>query len=78
MHYKNGREAKVGDTVFARSYDGTPFTAVVVKATPGATTCNLTAVPLPATNTVSLTAGECYHADDMQTPQPAGAGAPAS
>lgn len=41
MHYKNGREAKVGDHVVKRLSDGTVKTGVVVSLVPGATACNI-------------------------------------
>lgn len=65
MHYKNGREAKVGDPVIGKDYQGLPFSGIVAKTNPGSTTCNLVVVPIPVLGVQSaVTAGECVHVDD--------------
>ena len=53
MHYKNGREAKVGDPVIGTTYNrkGTQI-GIIVGITPGTDTCNcrvavIDALPLP-------------------------------
>lgn len=66
MHYKNGREAKVGDQVVARDYNGTAFAGVVVKTIPGTDACNLQVVPL-RDHPHTYTAKECLHIDDALT-----------
>lgn len=44
-HYKNGREAKLGDEVIGQGYNVKhPITGVVIGIKPGADTCNLTVV----------------------------------
>ena len=63
MHYKNGREAKVGDHVVGRSYSG-PSSGVVVSAQAGSDTCNLQVLPVTPANLVCMTAKECLHIDD--------------
>lgn len=62
MHYKNGRAARVGDTVMTRVY-GRPLLGVVVEQFPGQTSCNLVLMPWnPTTHTVN--AHDCLHAND--------------
>jgi len=69
MHYKNGREAKVGDKVVAPHYHG-PFIGTVVSASAGADTCNLIVVPHPIREGQSATASECLHVDDAVNQSP--------
>jgi len=45
MHYKNGREAKLGDRILVPNGHYT-FVGVVAELIPGATSCNLYVVPL--------------------------------
>lgn len=67
MHYKNGREAKVGDAVVCRDYNGLPLAGVVVKTLATTNTCNLQVVPIDQART--FTASECLHIDDaMELP----------
>lgn len=63
MHYKNGREAKVGDTIIA-NYNGLPIAAIVGKANAQANTCNLQAFPIHHNEFFWATAKECLHTDD--------------
>lgn len=44
-HYRNGREAKVGDIVVASNYDGSKLVGAVAKIVPGSTSCNLYLMP---------------------------------
>ena len=71
MHYRNGREAKIGDVIVGRGFDGNgvPMLGVVFKQASTSDTCNLTAVPLTVANTVTLTAKECLHIDDAFPPK---------
>lgn len=62
MHYRNGREAKVGDRVIGRDWSNAPVAGVVVSCIPGGTTCNIAIVP--ATNACSYTSSEFLHVDD--------------
>ena len=64
MHYRNGREAKVGDHVVGRNYDGSILSGVVVTTNAQSDTCNLTIVPIIPGSMMRLTAKECLHADD--------------
>lgn len=63
MHYKNGREAKVGDQVLVTDYNE-KFIGVVVDTSSTSTTCNLKVIPLPLLNYRTATAGECQHIED--------------
>lgn len=62
MHYKNGREAKVGDKVLVPNGNYT-FVGVVVQTVAGSDTCNLYAVPLQ--NTQLANCKDCLHIDDV-------------
>jgi len=62
MHYKNGREAKIGDLVVFKT-SNVIRTGIVVNATAESDTCNLQITPLCETLYYS-TASECLHADD--------------
>lgn len=63
MHYKNGREAKVGDGVVGRDWAGNPIAGVVVQCSPGATTCNIGVVSFP-TAVPTYTSSDFLHVDD--------------
>jgi hypothetical protein len=63
MHYKNGREAKIGDTIVAKEWNGVCHTEVVVAATADSESCNLYTIPIPQ-NTNCRTASEVLHAED--------------
>lgn len=45
MHYKNGREVKVGDKVVGADWQRNPVAGIVVAVAPGSTTCNISIVP---------------------------------
>ena len=64
MHYKNGREAKVGDRVVVLN-QGKPFAGVLIETTPGSTSCNGQVVAAPG-NSNYVTLSDCIHADDVQ------------
>jgi hypothetical protein len=64
MHYKNGREAKIGDTVLAKNWNGQPYTGLVTSITPGSTSCNAVVIPLPVVNGQNVTLGDCLHTED--------------
>jgi hypothetical protein len=65
MHYKNGREAKVGDRIVGVDSAGHPVAGVLVEAHPGSTTCNGQVVPF-ASPTWCITLGDCLHVEDYQ------------
>lgn len=67
MHYRNGREAKNGDTVIQLNYGGGDIVAIGVlhNATPGSDHCNGSIAP---TNTIVTGAClcDCIHIDDLK------------
>jgi hypothetical protein len=63
MHYKNGREAKLGDQVLV-SYNNAPFIGLLTEANAGSTTCNGKVIPLPINSQVYVTIGDVLHVDD--------------
>ena len=71
MHYKNGREAKEGDSIVVNVYVGgtkrvAAGTLHSVISDPACTTCNgLIAVPIVGgVQSMTVTIGDCYHAED--------------
>ena len=67
MHYKNGREAKEGDHVITKSYNGTIVTGVLFNTNPGAETCNGSVSVIKPGGSYDLTCqtvGNMYHAED--------------
>jgi hypothetical protein len=66
MHYRNGREAKIGDQIVGRYPMGNLVSGILVKANPGSETCNGTVMLTAVLYTLPLvTLGECVHADDI-------------
>lgn len=63
MHYKNGREAALGDKVIHKDSLGQVNMGIVVSANAGSTTCNLGLVPATPPS-MWATASECVRADD--------------
>jgi len=63
MHYKNGREAKVGDKVVGRDWAGNPTAGIIVQVAPSPNTCNIAVVPLTNVS-LSLNSAEFLHVDD--------------
>lgn len=65
MHYKNGREAKVGDQVVSKDSYGNASGGILVRADPNSPTCNAQILPnnqlwkLPGINI-----SDCLHVDD--------------
>ena len=72
MHYKNGREAKNGDTVvLVPQYAGSnPVIGILYNATPGNDTCNGRIAPI-APNDPCPNLKECLHLDDVLKALPA-------
>ena len=68
MHFRNGREAKIGDQIIGRNYSGTPIAGVIVSQTSLGDTCNINVVPLR--DGMTMTAKECLHIDDALPPSP--------
>jgi len=63
MHYKNGREVKLGDRFICKTPWGVTA-GIVVGLQPQAETCNVQYVPL-GTVIGSETASKCLHVDDL-------------
>lgn len=73
MHYKNGRLAKVGDTIIHPKWANGKYHAaagIVIAIHPGATTCNASVVPTDSPAT-SVTLGDSLHIDDADGKQDA-------
>ena len=69
MHYANGRAAQNGDPVVGQIGDTTPpriVAGVIDKLNAGATACNGVIVTpfIGGTESLWVTVGECYHAQD--------------
>lgn len=71
MHYKNGREAKVGDEVIVFNGDRPNLLGLLVSATPGSTSCNGRVLPMPVNNAAYVTIGDCLHVEDVAQKVPA-------
>jgi len=63
MHYKNGREVKIGDHVVGRDWAGKPVGGIVVDLVPQPNTCNIAIVPSSQV-TCNLNSAEFLHVDD--------------
>lgn len=66
MHYRNGREAKNGDTIVSLGFDGSKITAIGVlhNAVPGNDYCNGNIAPI-STGVVGACMCDCLHIDDV-------------
>ena len=66
MHYRNGREAKNGDTVIQLRMDGGEVVAlgVLYNATPGDDYCNGSIAPVQSVITGACMC-DCLHIDDV-------------
>ena len=64
MHYKNGREAKVGDKVVG-IINGVPKAGIVAQTLPASDACNIAIVPLPEYLSCSWQSKDFLHADDI-------------
>lgn len=65
MHYKNGREAKAGDQIIGRDWNGNAIGGVVVELNAQSTTCNgrvISAQQVWGLPVVTLS--DCLHVDD--------------
>lgn len=67
MHYKNGREAKVGDKVVGKDCNGNPIGGILLRGVAESTTCNGYILPLSVAemNWRLVTLGDCLHLDDF-------------
>lgn len=67
MHYKNGREAKEGDSVICTGYNGQVTVGKIHSLVAGSESCNCTVaeVVIGGVNQLTCrTVGEMYHAED--------------
>lgn len=67
MHYKNGREAKAGDTVVClpKYPSDKPITGILYNTNAQSDTCN-GYIAQTAFNDPCVTIGECVHIDDIK------------
>lgn len=67
MHYKNGREAKVGDKVIGKDANGNPIGGTLVECFPEADKCNGMIVPVTILDRYwrVCSLDECLHIDDF-------------
>lgn len=64
MHYRNGREAKNGDTVIQLNGNKIVSLGVVYNATPGNDYCNGSLAPIQNTREGACMV-DCIHVDDL-------------
>jgi hypothetical protein len=66
MHYRNGREAKNGDTIVQISYEGGKINAlgILYNATPGNDYCNGNIAPIQHAAQGACMC-DCLHIDDL-------------
>lgn len=65
MHYRNGREAKNGDTIVQIGHEGKlNALGVLHSATPGSDYCNGSIAPIQNANTGACMV-DCLHIDDV-------------
>lgn len=65
MHYKNGREAKNGDTILNMSGWPAPAVGVLFNATAGNDLCNGSLAVLQH-GVLTPNLSDCYHIDDIK------------
>ncbi len=63
MHYANGREAKNGDKIVVRQYNGTLISGVLYDAVPGNDYCNGKVAVIG--NDLGVNLKECLHIEDV-------------
>ncbi len=64
MHYANGREAKIGDKIVLRKYDGSLVTGILYDAIAGNDFCN-GKIAVIGINDQCPNLKECLHLDDV-------------
>lgn len=66
MHYKNGREAREGDPIIFKDYNGKVKSGSLHSTTVGTDTCNGQAAYaiMGGMSNACITLKECYHAED--------------
>jgi len=69
MHYKNGREAKVGEQVVGKDSNGNAVGGTLVEINPGSTACNGKVLPVNMLwQCPTVTLSDCLHLDDAFAP----------
>ena len=69
MHYKNGREAKIGDQVVGRDVNGHAVAGILVEGNAQSETCNGRLMPALTIHTLPLVSiKDCLHIDDAIEP----------
>jgi hypothetical protein len=68
MHYKNGREVKIGDRVIGFQ-NGLPKAGIVIATVPESTACNIGIVPCPDYISCGYQSKDFLHADDVAAAQ---------
>ncbi len=76
MHYKNGREAKVGDKVVGKDCNGKPIGGLLIEVFQGSVTCNGYVFPMSQAEQIQrvVTLGDCMRLDDFETQTSVGPG----
>lgn len=64
MHYANGREAKLGDTVIHSPQGKPELLGTLVEIQASSTSCNGRVIPKPY-NAAYVTLRDCIHVDDV-------------
>jgi len=67
MHYKNGREAKAGDPVITKDYNGNIQVGILLDMIPKSTCCNATLMRAAGLFAISVETDQCVHAEDGWT-----------
>lgn len=71
MHYKNGKEAKIGDQVVGRDSCGNVVAGVLMEILSCTDTCNGRVVPqVEILNAPIVTLGDCVNVDDIAALNP--------
>jgi len=67
MHYKNGREAKAGDPVITKDYNGNIQVGILLDMIPSSTCCNATLNRAAGLFPIGVQTDQCFHAEDGWT-----------
>jgi len=67
MHYKNGREAKIGDEIVGKNCSEKPIGGVLISINPQSDTCNGNVVPsiIIDRNKEYVNLKDCLHIEDL-------------
>jgi len=67
MHYKNGREAKAGDPVIKKDYNGNIQVGILLDMIPASHCCNATLLRPAGMLPFEVKTDQCVHAEDGWT-----------